>query len=111
MKVDFVAADAKPDEGAAVAVFAFEDGAFSPGAEALDGAMGGAIRKAIGSSRFKGAMGQNLTLLAPLGTPAARVAVIGAGKQDAFEGRQVELAAASAYNAVRDSGCQTLLIA
>ncbi len=110
MKVDFVAAKTEPADGQALAVLAFEDGEFSPAAEALDAQVGGAVRRAIGATRFKGTMGQTVSILAPSGTAAGRVVVVGAGKQDAFDGRAAETAAAHAYNAVKDTGAERLLI-
>jgi leucyl aminopeptidase len=110
MQIEFVAADTQPTASTAIAVFAFEDGELSPSAEALDAASGGALRRAIGASRFKGAMGQNLHLLAPPGTAAGRVVVIGAGKQSAFEAKQAETAAAHAFGAAKDTGSEALLV-
>jgi leucyl aminopeptidase len=110
MKIDFVAADAPAGAGAAIAVLAFEDGLLSPPAEALDKALGGLIRRAIAGSRFKGSMGQTLDLIAVQGLDAARVVVVGAGKKPAWDDRTAELAAAHAYNAVKTSGCETLVL-
>ena len=111
MKIDFVAADVAPGASAALAVLAFEDGEYSPAAEALDKAMGGALKRAVGSSRFTGGMGQSLTLPVPTGTTAARVVVIGAGKQKAFDEKAAESAGAHAYNAAKNSGSDVLVLA
>jgi leucyl aminopeptidase len=110
MQIDFVAADAKPTETTAVAVLAFEDGEFSPAAEALDGQMSGQLKRAIAASRFKGQVGQTVPILAPAGVKAGRVVVIGAGKQASFDEKAAESAGAQAYNAVRDSGADALLL-
>jgi leucyl aminopeptidase len=110
MKIDFVAAKSEPDAKAALAVLAFEDGEFSPAAEALDAQMSGALKRAVDASRFKGAMGQTVTILAPSGAPAGRVVVVGAGKQSAFDASGAESAGAHAYNAVKNSGAETLLL-
>ena len=110
MKIDFVAAKTEPAEGAALAVLAFEDGEFSPAAEALDAQLGGAIKRAIAATRFKGSMGQTVPILAPAGTAAGRVVVVGAGKQTAFDARGAESAGAHAYNAVKDTGAERLLL-
>jgi leucyl aminopeptidase len=110
MQIDFVAADAKPTETTAVAVIAFEDGAFSPAAEALDRQMSGQLKRAIAASRFKGSMGQSAPILAPAGVKAGRVVVIGAGKQDAFDEKAAESAGAHAWNAVKETGAETLLL-
>jgi leucyl aminopeptidase len=110
MKIDFVAAKAKLDETAALAVLAFEDGELSPSAEALDAQLGGAVRKAIATSRFTGQMGQTLTLLAAAGTDAGRVVVVGAGKQAGFDAKAAESAGAHAFNAVKNSGAARLVL-
>jgi leucyl aminopeptidase len=110
MKIDFVAAKAAPDGATALAVLAFEDGEYSPAAEALDAQLGGAIGKAVAASRFKGSMGQTLALLGQPGTPAGRVVVVGAGKQPAFDAKGAESAGAHAYNAVKDTGAKRLLL-
>jgi len=110
MQIDFVAADAKPTEMTALAVLAFEDQEFSPAAEALDTQMSGAIRRAIAASRFKGTMGQSLSILAPAGVKAGRVVVIGAGKQSAFDEKAAESAGAHAYNTAKDTGAEALLL-
>ncbi|HEY3796922.1 MAG TPA: leucyl aminopeptidase [Caulobacteraceae bacterium] len=110
MKIEFVAADAKPAEATALAVLAFEGDEVSPAAEALNTQLDGAIKKAIAASRFKGQMGQTLSLLAPVGTPAARVLVIGAGKQPAFDEKQAESAGAHAWNAAKDTGSTSLML-
>jgi leucyl aminopeptidase len=110
MKIDFVAATAEPAETTALAVLAFEDGEFSPAAEALNTELGGAIKKAIAASRFTGAVGQTVTLLAAAGTAAGRVVVVGAGKQPAFDAKGAESVGAHAYNAVKATGAQKLLL-
>jgi len=110
MKVDFVAADTAPKDTTALAVLAFEDGEYSPAAEALDKQMSGALKRAVGSSRFKGSAGQTVSILAPSGTPAGRVIVVGAGKQSAFDAKGAEDAGAHAYNAAKNSGAESLLL-
>ena len=110
MQIDFVAADAKPTEATAVAVLAFEDGEFSPAAQELDEQMSGAVKRAIAASRFKGAMGQIVHILAPAGVAAGRVVVIGAGKQSLFDEKAAESAGAHAWNATKDTGAEALLL-
>ncbi|MBV9996584.1 MAG: leucyl aminopeptidase [Caulobacteraceae bacterium] len=111
MKIEFVAAEVQPSETTALAVLAFEDGALSATAEALNERMSGALKRAIAAGRFKGAMGQTLDIVAPAGLAAARVVIVGAGKKDAFDDRAAELAAAHAYGAVKTSGSDVLLLA
>ena len=110
MQIDFVDADAKPAETTALAVLAFEDGEYSPAAEALDKQLSGALKRAVAASRFKGQAGQTVSILAPTGVAAGRVLVVGAGKQDAFDARGAESAGAHAFNAAKDSGSEKLLL-
>ena len=102
MDIQFVAADAALGEKSALAIVVFEGEAAS--------AQGGAFAKAVAGSRFTGAKGQTLDLLAPAGSEAARVVLVGAGKADAFDGLGAENAAASAYNAMKASGLTTLRV-
>ncbi|MBP9231946.1 MAG: leucyl aminopeptidase, partial [Phenylobacterium sp.] len=102
MDIQFVAADAALGEKSALAIVVFEGEAAS--------AQGGAFAKAVAGSRFTGAKGQSLDLLAPAGSDAARVVLVGAGKADAFDGLGAENAAASAYNAMKASGLTTLRV-
>ena len=102
MDIQFVAADAALGEKSALAIVVFEGEAAA--------AQGGAFAKALAGSRFTGAKGQTLDLLAPAGTEAARVVLVGAGKADGFDGLGAENAAASAYNAVKTSGLTTLRV-
>jgi leucyl aminopeptidase len=110
MQIDFVAAGAKPTERTAIAVLAFEDGEFSPAAEAIDKEMSGQLKRAIAASRFKGTAGQIVPILAPAGVTAGRVVVIGAGKQSAFDEKAAESAGAHAWNATKDTGAEALLL-
>ncbi len=111
MKIEFVAADSQPGGTAALAVLAFEDNEYSPAAETVNTAMSGALKRAVGGSRFKGTMGQTLNIVAPSGVDAARVVVIGAGRQSAFDERHAETAGAHAWNAAKNFGGETLLLA
>ena len=110
MKIEFVDADAKPAETTALAVLAFEDGEYSPAAEALDTQLSGALKRAVAASRFKGSPGQIVSILAPAGVAAGRVLVVGAGKQGAFDAKGAESAGAYAFNAAKDSGSEKLLL-
>jgi leucyl aminopeptidase len=110
MKIDFVDADAKPAETTALAVLAFEDGEYSPAAETLDAQLSGALKRAVAASRFRGQMGQIVSILAPAGVAASRVLVVGAGKRSAFDAKAAESAGAHAFNAAKDSGSEKLLI-
>ncbi len=110
MKIEFVSSDAEIGNDCALAVTAFEGGILSAAAEALDKATGGAIARAIAGGRFTGAAGQVLDVVAPHGLKAARAVVVGCGQRDAFDGRAAEIAAGHAYQAVKLSGADTLVL-
>jgi leucyl aminopeptidase len=67
-------------EGRALAVFATKDATLVGAAEALDVATGGAIKRAIKATRFDGEAGAAVDILAPTGSSASRVVVLGLGK-------------------------------
>ena len=99
MKIEFVAAGAAVPAKTAVARVVFEGASY-------DGALG----QAVAASRFTGGRGQTLDVLAPQGESAARLVLVGAGKKDGFDAVAAEKAAATAYNAVKASGLETLRI-
>ncbi|WP_372786264.1 leucyl aminopeptidase [Phenylobacterium sp.] len=99
MEIEFVAANAALSSKTALARIVFEGAA-------LDGPLG----QAAAASRFTGAKGQTLDVLAPAGTDAARLVLVGVGKQDGYDALGVEHAAATAYGAVKTSGLTTLRI-
>src|SRR4051812_23270281 len=99
MDIQFVAADAALPAKAAVARVVFEGASYD-----------GPVGQAVAASRFTGAKGQTLDILAPQGLDAARLVLVGAGKQDAFSAIGAEHAAATAYNTVKTSGLATLRI-
>ena len=70
----------------------------------------GALAQAVGASRFTGAKGQTLDVLAPQGLDAARLVLVGAGKREVFTGLGAEHAAATGYNVVKASGLTTLRV-
>jgi len=70
----------------------------------------GPLSQAAAASRFTGAKGQTLDLLAPTGVEAARLVLVGAGKAESLDAIGVEHAAANAYHAVKASGLTTLRI-
>ena len=99
MDIEFVAASAAIAPKTALARIVFE------GAK-----LEGAAANAAAASRFTGAKGQTLDILAPAGTDAARLVIVGAGKKDAYDAMGAEHAAASAYAAVKASGLEILRI-
>src|SRR4051794_3020362 len=99
MDIEFVVAEAKLSPKTALARIVHEGGTFD-----------GALAQAAAASRFTGAKGQTLDVLAPAGVDAARLVLVGLGKVDAIDAIAIEHAAASAYAAVKASGLSTLRI-
>jgi leucyl aminopeptidase len=99
MEIQFVATSAAVPAKTALARIAFEGET-----------QGGPLADAIAASRFTGAKGQVLDVLAPTGTGAARLVLVGGGKKEAFDALGAEHAAANAYAAVKVSGLSTLRI-
>ncbi|HEY2358805.1 MAG TPA: leucyl aminopeptidase [Phenylobacterium sp.] len=98
MDIQFVAADAAVSPKTVVARVVFE------------GAALGSLSQAAAATRFSGGKGQTLDVLAPAGTDAARLLLVGAGKAEGFDALGAEHAAASAYAAVKASGLTTLRV-
>jgi leucyl aminopeptidase len=99
MEIEFVAAAAALTPKTALARVVHEGAA-------LDGA----LAQAAAASRFTGAKGQTLDILAPAGVDAARLVLVGAGKAEALDAIGIEHAAATAYAAVKASGLTALRI-
>ncbi|HEX3366956.1 leucyl aminopeptidase [Phenylobacterium sp.] len=97
MDIEFVAAGAALSPKTALARLVHEGAT-------LDGP----LAQAAGASRFTGAKGQTLDVLAPVGVGAGRLVLVGLGKAEAVDALGVEHAAASAYSAVKVSGLETL---
>jgi leucyl aminopeptidase len=110
MKIEFVAAEAVAGPKAVIAALAAEGSPLSGAAALLDAATGGALERAIGGGRFTGAKGQTLDLLAPHGVDAARVVLVGTGPAANFGPDAMEAAAAQAYQTVKTSGADTLVL-
>jgi leucyl aminopeptidase len=96
--------------GDAVAVMAIEGGDLLEAGKALDSASSGRISKAVKATRFTGAAGQVVDVLAPEGTDFARVLVIGVGKADAADSMTVERWAGHAVRRVLTSGAEKLVL-
>ena len=99
MDIEFVAASAALSPRTALARIVFEGAALDEPAS-----------QAASASRFTGAKGQTLDVLAPAGTEAARLVLVGVGKPEGFDALGAEHAAATAYNAVKASGLTTLRV-
>src|SRR4029077_12042311 len=109
MEIEFVSRG--PVEGeplSAIAAPAFDGPTLTGAGEALDAAAGGALSRAFAGSRFTGAKGEVLDLIAPAGRHASRAVLVGAGPEDALSPLAAEAIGAGAYHAVRTSGVQTL---
>ena len=77
MRIEF---GATPTPGTALAVFAGKEGALSGAAQAIDKASGGALARALKGTRFDGEVAAMVEILAPAGTEASRLLVVGTGK-------------------------------
>lgn len=97
MEIEFIAADAAAPLKTGVAQIVFEGEAPN-----------GPLAAALAASRFTGAKGQTLDLIAPAGLDVARLVLVGAGKRDSFDALGAEHAAANAYNALKTSGLEIL---
>jgi leucyl aminopeptidase len=109
MNVTFAPLDTPASETSVLAVFVHDDVPFSAEAAGL-AAAGEAIERARKASRFTGAVGQTLDILAPPGVPAGRLLLVGAGAQAKLDAMTAELAAAHAFQAVKTSGLDTLVL-
>jgi leucyl aminopeptidase len=96
--------------GDVVAVMASEGGELLEAGKALDSASGGRIGKAVKATRFTGAAGQTVDILAPEGVDFARVLVIGVGKLDAADSMTVERWAGHAVRRTLTSGAEKLVL-
>ena len=99
MDSEFVAANTPVSAATAIVRLGFEG-------EAPDGA----VSAAAAASRYTGAKGQTLDVLAPAGSDAARIVMIGSGKKADLSLLGVENAAASGYNVVKASGLKILRV-
>ena len=75
-----------------------------PAAVEADKTTQGAVTRALRTSRFTGKSGQVLDILAPTGTRASRVIVVGLGKADECDSSKIESAAANALGRLGSSG-------
>jgi leucyl aminopeptidase len=99
MEIEFVAVGAALAPKTALARVVFEGEAQQ-----------GALADAVAASRFTGAKGQTLDLIAPAGEAAPRLVLVGGGKRPAFDALAAEHAGATAYNALKTSGLAALRI-
>ncbi len=83
MKITFAAKSPVAPESVAVAIF--EGRTLGSAARDIDKATGGALGRAMATSRFTGERGQFLDVNAPSGVKAARVVLVGHGKRDKID--------------------------
>ena len=88
-----------------------EGGAFTEWAGRADSATGGALKRALAASRFKGQGGQILELLAPSGVRASRIILAGLGKAEAFDAAGAERLAATIAGRLLAAGEESLIFA
>ena len=110
MKIEFVSQSLEAGPKAAIAVLVGGAAPLQGAAATLDALTGGAIRRAVDGSRFTGAKDQTLDIVAPHNVDAARLTLVGVGSADALATETLESAAAQAYQAVKTSGCDTLVL-
>jgi leucyl aminopeptidase len=110
MQIDFCPLNTSPGPKGALGLFGFEDAVLKGAVAELDKAGAGMVARALSSARFTGAQGQTLEILAPQGVDAARVVIVGVGKQVDFDERAAELGSARAYRAVKTTGVESLVM-
>ncbi len=94
----------------AVAVMATDGAVLLAAGQALDAKAGGALTRALGATRFTGALGQMVEIMAPANLDVGRVLVIGVGAQEKADGLAVERWAGHAVRRVLASGVETLAL-
>lgn len=107
MQIQFVAS---AEQSQYLAVMVQEERQLAGLGSKLDAAASGALTKAMGSGRFKGASNTTLPVLAPAGVDADAVLLVGTGAAEKFDDLAAEAYAASAYAAVKMSGAEILTI-
>jgi leucyl aminopeptidase len=88
MKISF-AEPSVPKSGAVVVLVA-DERRFSASAERLDKETGGALKRAVEASRFKGKKDEMLAVLAPANLTASRVVLAGLGKSEGIDAKRFQ---------------------
>ncbi len=107
MKIDFVA---EAGANGVLAILVHDGRSLSGAGGDQDAATGGALTKAMKTSRFTGGASSSLIVAAPAGVKADTIVLVGAGAADSFDDLALETAAGTAYQAVKTSGAETLTI-
>jgi leucyl aminopeptidase len=108
MEIEFSSAEAAAVERGVTAVFVGDAAELEGPAARYDQSAGGSLTRAIRASRFTGAIGQTLEVLAPQGLSVDRLLLVGTGPATSLDAATMELAAAHAYQAVKTSGAEVL---
>ena len=109
MRVAF-AGSALPAKGALV-VLASDGCSLSATAKTVDDKTGGAISRAIKSSRFKGSKGQIISVSAPHNTDYSRVVIAGTGKAEDVTALSMEALGGKIYAALAKTGDKEAFVA
>lgn len=108
MRFEFIdEGHAAASSNAALAFPSFEGALLSADIDE-SGALREVMSRALSGARFTGALGQFLEVIAPSGTSAARVLLLGCGPKSAFGALAIERAAAEAYRRLHATGITTL---
>jgi leucyl aminopeptidase len=108
MKVSFV--EPTRFNAGNIAVMVADDRKLAPGAQALDKQLKGALKRAMGASRFTGKKGQTLSILAPSGTRLDRVTLVGIGKPAEFDALAAEAMGGSLVADANTAGQKILTV-
>ncbi|MHA1538641.1 MAG: leucyl aminopeptidase [Alphaproteobacteria bacterium] len=108
MKISF-AEPAMPKSGTLV-VAAREGRALTPFAATLDKSTGGALRRAMEASRFKGGKDDILEVLAPAGSKLARIVLVGLGKVGEFDAGRAEILGGKLCSSLNAGGVKAAAI-
>ncbi|MCC3304870.1 leucyl aminopeptidase [Sneathiella sp. HT1-7] len=92
----------------AVAIYA--DNAFSPTAEDVDKKTGGALTRALETSRFKGKKGDFLEIMAPNGLEVSRVILFGLGEVEKLGQTDMETLGGSLVKRLNTSGARSVTV-
>ncbi|MDH4124791.1 MAG: leucyl aminopeptidase [Gammaproteobacteria bacterium] len=87
----------------------YEGGTLSSGANDVDQASRGKIKRLLKSGDLTPKLGQCMVLTDVTGVRAPRVVVVGLGKQNAFKAKQFQAAILAALRAISGSKCKSVL--
>ncbi|MFN7710634.1 MAG: leucyl aminopeptidase [Holosporales bacterium] len=101
-----------PTARGASVVFSFEERELTQAAQDLDRASDGSLKKALEVSKFKGKKAEILHLIAPRGTEASRVLLVGLGSREKLNRETLEHVGGALMAFMRDlpDGAMTLRI-